>query len=287
MLGTMIRLIAPQFFTTDILATLAYYKDKLGFDCLGTWQDPPVYAIVARDNRRIHFRYAEPPAPNPDKYADELLDAYLFVEDADALYAEFATHGVEFTRGLGNTPWHSREFVVKDCDGRLLAFGNYHTQTTPFDEAITALGPGFLEEVRKRLAPIKDRFFQPPTRSDSEHVQKVRLRQRGDRIERKNGLITTPPYLSDPELRKVAIELAELAIENGIDVNVLIESHHGTFLHAFVLLDDPAIAMETVSWLLAHGADPNKVRDDGESPLSLAIKSGRTEIVELMRRNSS
>jgi hypothetical protein len=30
---------------------------------------------------------------------------------------------VEFTRGLANMPWHSREFVVKDCDGRLLAFG--------------------------------------------------------------------------------------------------------------------------------------------------------------------
>jgi hypothetical protein len=25
--------------------------------------------------------------------------------------------------GLGNMPWHKREFVVKDCDGRLLAFG--------------------------------------------------------------------------------------------------------------------------------------------------------------------
>ena len=64
-----------------------------------------------------------PPTPNPDKYADELLDAYLFVEDADALYAEYAARGVEFTRVLGDTPWHSREFVVKDCDGRLLAFG--------------------------------------------------------------------------------------------------------------------------------------------------------------------
>ena len=32
-------------------------------------------------------------------------------------------HGVEFTRALGDTPWRSREFVVKDCDGRLLAFG--------------------------------------------------------------------------------------------------------------------------------------------------------------------
>jgi uncharacterized glyoxalase superfamily protein PhnB len=119
----MIRQIAPQFFTTDVAATLAYYREKLGFDCVGTWLDPPEYAIVARDDHRIHFRRAEPAASNPDKYVDELLDAYLFVEDADALYAEYARRGVEFTRTLGDTPWHSREFVVKDCDGRLLAFG--------------------------------------------------------------------------------------------------------------------------------------------------------------------
>src|SRR6266403_1280930 len=118
----------------DIAGTLAYYNDKLGFNCLGTWQDPPVYAIVARDQHAIHFRCAAPPTANPDKYADELLDAYIVVEDADALYAEYAAQGVEFTRGLGNMPWHTREFVsfsrhsslatvfmVKDCDGRLLA----------------------------------------------------------------------------------------------------------------------------------------------------------------------
>jgi uncharacterized glyoxalase superfamily protein PhnB len=120
----MVRKIAPQFFTIDIPGTLAYYKDKLGFECLGTWQDPPVYAIIARDQHAIHFRCAEPPAANPDKYADELLDAYVSVDDAEALYAEYAAKGVEFVRGLANTPWHSREFVVKDCDGRLLAFGS-------------------------------------------------------------------------------------------------------------------------------------------------------------------
>jgi hypothetical protein len=119
----MIRRIAPVFFTLDIPATLAYYDAKLGFKCLGTWQDPPVYAIVARDEHVIHFRCAEPPAANPDKYSDELLDAYVFVEDVDALYAEYAARGVEFARGLGNMPWNSREFVVKDGDGRLLAFG--------------------------------------------------------------------------------------------------------------------------------------------------------------------
>lgn len=123
MLRAMIRQIAPQFFSVDLPATLAYYSEKLGFECVGTWQDPPEYAIVTRDEHRIHFRCAEPPTPNPEQYDDELLDAYLFIDDADGLYAEYAARGVEFTRALVNTPWHSREFVVKDCDGRLLAFG--------------------------------------------------------------------------------------------------------------------------------------------------------------------
>jgi hypothetical protein len=75
----MVRQIAPVFFTRDIPATLAYYTGKLGFACLGTWQDPPVYAIVARDQQVIHFRRAQPPTANPDKYADELLRVSGFV----------------------------------------------------------------------------------------------------------------------------------------------------------------------------------------------------------------
>lgn len=115
--------IAPQFFAADLTPTLAYYRDALGFECLGTWLDPPEYAIVARDGQRIHFRCAVPPTPHPDKYADELLDAYVTVDDVDALHAEYARRGVAFARDLGDTPWQTREFVVKDCDGRLLAFG--------------------------------------------------------------------------------------------------------------------------------------------------------------------
>lgn len=119
----MIRQIVPVFFTMDIRATVVFYKDKLGFECIGTWQDPPVYAIVERDGHAIHFRCAQPPTSNPDKYEDELLDAYISVEDADALHAEYAAREVKFARELGDTPWLCREFVVRDCDGRLLAFG--------------------------------------------------------------------------------------------------------------------------------------------------------------------
>lgn len=73
--------------------------------------------------KRLAGMYPSRGAAAPDKYADELLDAYVRVEDVDALYAEYAANGVEFTREVGNMPWHAREFVVKDCDGRLLAFG--------------------------------------------------------------------------------------------------------------------------------------------------------------------
>src|SRR5260221_8224586 len=74
-LAPMIRRIAPQFFSMDIPGTLTYYEGKLGFTFMGTWQDPPVYAIVARDEQTIHFRCFKPPTANPDKYPDELLDA--------------------------------------------------------------------------------------------------------------------------------------------------------------------------------------------------------------------
>jgi len=119
----MIRQIAPQFFTADMAATLAYYRDVLGFATVGTWLEPPVYAIVERDGQALHIRLADAPPSHTAKYEDELLDAYLRVDGIDALYAEYAARGAEFTRGLGDTPWQAREFVVKDCDGRLLAFG--------------------------------------------------------------------------------------------------------------------------------------------------------------------
>lgn len=120
----MIRRIVPVFLTTDIPRTLAYYTEKLGFECLGTWHDPPVYAFLARDGQTIHLRCAEPSIASGEKYDEELIDAYIYVDSADDLFAEYKAKGVEFTRTPANMPWNCREFVVMDCDGRLLAFGS-------------------------------------------------------------------------------------------------------------------------------------------------------------------
>jgi hypothetical protein len=74
----------------------------------------------------------------------------------------------------------------------------------PLDEALTELGradPTFNEEVRKRLARVKDRFFETTSRHGSDKP--------------KDGLHTAPHPLSDRELRKMAIELAELALQRA------------------------------------------------------------------------
>ena len=80
----MIRQIAPQFFTTDIPATLAYYKNNSASN-VSDVAGPS--GLRDRGARRTcdSLPLRRTAHANPDKYADELLDAYLFVEDADAL----------------------------------------------------------------------------------------------------------------------------------------------------------------------------------------------------------
>lgn len=144
------------------------------------------------------------------------------------------------------------------------------------DEALTRLGqtdPTFNQEIRKRLAPVRDRFFAGSPNRDP-HQQEV-------------GLLPAPPFMTEPDLREVAIDLAEFVLQRGIDVNIACEADGSTFLHMCVQLREDAIALESIAWLLAHGADPHRPRDNGETALSLAVKFGRIEIVELMRSHES
>src|SRR5215467_5566562 len=112
-------------------------------------------------------------------------------------------------------------------------------------QSSTGLIQPLLQRSRKRLIPVKDRFFA-----------------RNPLDNPKDGLYTTPPYLAEPDLRQVAIGLAEFGLERGIDVNSACIEDGTTCLHFCALLRDTAIAVETVGWLLAHGADPNCKRAD-------------------------
>ena len=63
----------------------------------------------------------------PNRIADpegEAWDAYIWIENADALHAEFRSKGVTITRDICDQPYGCRDFDVEDCNGYRLCFGH-------------------------------------------------------------------------------------------------------------------------------------------------------------------
>ncbi len=115
----------PQLFVSDVDAACRFYERKLGFETAFKYGDPPFYAQVRRDGAALNLLHVD--APLVDAAARErevYLSAYIPVKDIDSLHAEYAGRGVDFQERLVEKPWGVREFVVRDVDGNLIAFGS-------------------------------------------------------------------------------------------------------------------------------------------------------------------
>ena len=117
--------LAPQFVVPDVVRTAEYYRDKLGFEILGYFLDPPVYAMVRRGNAEIHFGKADGNITqvNEDVRKGLGLDAYIFVSDINALHLELLANGVEIAEGPIKRIYDCVEIKIKDCNGFQLVFG--------------------------------------------------------------------------------------------------------------------------------------------------------------------
>jgi catechol 2,3-dioxygenase-like lactoylglutathione lyase family enzyme len=117
--------IAPFFIVRNAAAAVAFYRDKLGFDCIYQGpEDDPFFAIVCRDAAMLMVKAVKVnPAPNPTRDPAARWDAYINVPDPDALAAEFSSRGVMFSVPLKDTSDGLRGFELKDGDGYVLFFG--------------------------------------------------------------------------------------------------------------------------------------------------------------------
>jgi uncharacterized glyoxalase superfamily protein PhnB len=115
--------IAPYFIVDDVVATANYYRDKLGFHYDRFWGEPPCFCMVKRNGIIIMLsQIAHSGGTKPNSKA-EAWDAYLWVEDADGLYAEFKAKGTRIQRDLCDQEYGCRDFEVEDCNGYRLCFG--------------------------------------------------------------------------------------------------------------------------------------------------------------------
>src|SRR5262249_12833456 len=116
----------PELFVADFEAAQAFYADKLGFDVVFTYGEPPFYGQIKRDQARLNLRLVCAPVYVDDiREREELLAAAITVGSAAEirqLFVEFQSAGVDFFRPLKQEPWGARTFIVRDPDGNLLLF---------------------------------------------------------------------------------------------------------------------------------------------------------------------
>jgi len=122
--------ISPFFIVSDVDQSIAFYRDKLGFETRFLQPDRnPFFAIVGRDGVQILVKSDKDvsPLPNPKRHPSMRWDAYVYAPDPDALAAEFADRfaggGAAFSVPLKDTHDGLRGFEICDPDGYVLFFG--------------------------------------------------------------------------------------------------------------------------------------------------------------------
>src|SRR5262249_17604969 len=116
--------ISPFFVVSNLQSALSFYRDSLGFEVIFEGPaDDPFFGIVRRGGAMIMLKdLGVDPMPNYNREPAHSCDAYVNVSDPDALAAEFASRGVQFSQPLKDNDW-LRGFELKDADGYGLFFG--------------------------------------------------------------------------------------------------------------------------------------------------------------------
>ncbi len=119
--------IAPYLIVDDVVTTANYYRDKLGFHYERFWGEPPSFCMVIRNGIVIMLGQLEQTGVmRPNRTVDPeggAWDAYIWIDNADALHAEFTSKGVKITSDVCDQVYDCRDFNVEDCNGYRLCFG--------------------------------------------------------------------------------------------------------------------------------------------------------------------
>jgi catechol 2,3-dioxygenase-like lactoylglutathione lyase family enzyme len=113
----------------DFDASIEFYSDKLGFEVVDRFDDPPYASLNVAGARLSIAEQGHPSedlshvvltAPsNPDRPSSLIV---VEVDNAAAALEEFASRGVTPVAPAFNPPWGGSRFFVADPDGHLVEF---------------------------------------------------------------------------------------------------------------------------------------------------------------------
>jgi len=136
------------FACSDLLATIAYYKEVLGFEASWTWGEPPSFGSAYVGGVSIFFNV------NPELAARvKGHQHWISVDGVDALYELHKAKGAKIVSEIADRPWDFREYVVEDLNGYHLRFAQLSSGAVPPSEP-------FPEGVKiERRKPTPEEFF--------------------------------------------------------------------------------------------------------------------------------
>lgn len=114
--------VTAQLRTTDLAASVAFYTEKLGMTLAFRYGD--FYAGIRAGSQLFHLKLADDQDPSiPYVAQGEHFHLYFDTPDIEAAADAVRRAGVALLRDVHETPWGSREFVIRDDQGHTLYFG--------------------------------------------------------------------------------------------------------------------------------------------------------------------
>ncbi len=112
-----IKVVSPVLVVSDVNASVAYFKDVLGFDVMFTFGEPTEYGATTRGDVQIHL--------SKDYLGGRVGKGgcYISMLGVDAIYAELKAKGVTIVEDIATRPYGMRDFYIADPDGNTIGFG--------------------------------------------------------------------------------------------------------------------------------------------------------------------
>jgi len=105
----------PILYSADVLRSLSYYTEVLGFESRWEWGNPPTFGGVSKNSVEIFF--CEKGQGNPGTWFSVMID------NVDEFYETAQARGAKILSLPENMEWGIREMLVEDPDGHKIRFG--------------------------------------------------------------------------------------------------------------------------------------------------------------------
>jgi len=114
--------IVIQLRTTNLAESIRFYTTTLGFTLEFEYED--FYAGVRAGGQVVHLKLVDEPDPSIEYVEDgEHFHLYLETADVGAAADHLRQRGVALVRDVQETPWGTRECVIRDDQGHTIYIG--------------------------------------------------------------------------------------------------------------------------------------------------------------------